>query len=296
MTTLRHRPLVWFFALAYLGSWIVWIPVVLTRAGLGVLPVDVPLGLQSLLNVLALFLGPFLAALVMTRATEGSTRPFWRKLVQVRTRPLAWVLALVAIPLAIAAVTLLQPAASRSVPAGMPAGVPPLAVALVAFVPFLIGGPVEEEPGWRGFALPRLDAALHPAAAAGLLGVLWALWHLPQFWLKAWDTPHEGVGDFLAFVLFAVALSVVLSWIAHAGRGSVLVAILAHNAVNWALTFLPLILGHAAPSLWWGTAAMAVLAAIGLAVTRGRLGLPAVGDATFTEASQTADGAHTRAS
>lgn len=130
----------------------------------------------------------------------------------------------------------------------------------------------EEEPGWRGFALPRLQQAMSPLTAAGLLGVLWALWHLPMFAVKAWDTPKNGLGDLVAYVLFCVGLSVIMSWVANTAKGSILLPMLAHNALNWALTILPLALGRITPGAWTLAVAGALLAVVATAASRGRLG------------------------
>jgi membrane protease YdiL (CAAX protease family) len=51
----------------------------------------------------------------------------------------------------------------------------------------LLGGPLFEEPGWRGFALPRLEAQFGPLPAALLLGTIWAAWHLPLFLYPGWS-------------------------------------------------------------------------------------------------------------
>ena len=51
----------------------------------------------------------------------------------------------------------------------------------------LLGGPLTEEPGWRGFALPRLQTVFHPIIASVLLGGIWAAWHVPFFWFPGWS-------------------------------------------------------------------------------------------------------------
>ena len=53
-------------------------------------------------------------------------------------------------------------------------------IALFVLV-FILGGLLLEEPGWRGFVLPRLERLHGPLVGTLILGVLWALWHLPEF-------------------------------------------------------------------------------------------------------------------
>ena len=106
-----------------------------------------------------------------------------------------------------------------------------------------------------------------------ILGIVWGGWHLPLFLIAEWETtPHRDVGDLFAFLAFTVAASIVLSWITNTARGSVLLAILAHNAINWALSVWEKATGQKVTSLWPAVLGLAVLAVIAVAVTRGRLG------------------------
>lgn len=267
----RHRPFVSFAALAYVGSWLFWSPAWLGRNGLGVLPIELTFGQVALVNQLGLFAGPFAAALLVTRACEGSVRPLWRRMVRVRVRPFAYVIALLLVPLAVLGAA----AAFGAVPAsGSDVGRTVVTV-LVTYVVFILGGPLQEEPGWRGVALPRLQERWHPAAAAVLLGVVWTFWHAPLFLVREWDTPRGSVGDLVAYLLFVVALSVVMSWLTNVADGSVALAILGHNSVNWTLVALvPALTGGAPSSMWPGALGVGVLAVLALVATRGRLGRP----------------------
>ena len=85
-----------------------------------------------------------------------------------------------------------------------------------------------EEPGWRGFALPRLQPRYGALGASLRLGVLWALWHTMMFILQG-TTPFTFVVSMASVILG----SVVFSWIYNHTRGSLLVAIVAHVGVHW---------------------------------------------------------------
>jgi membrane protease YdiL (CAAX protease family) len=89
-------------------------------------------------------------------------------------------------------------------------------------------GPVEEL-GWRGFALPLLQRSLAPFWAGLVLGVIWAVWHLPAFLLSG--TP-QAAWDFMPFFAGSVACSVILTALFNASRGSVLLAMLFHFQMN----------------------------------------------------------------
>ena len=107
-----------------------------------------------------------------------------------------------------------------------------IAVAIVVGTPIQAG----EEIGWRGFALPRLAAKFGLARASLLLGVLWGVWHLPLFLI-------EGVGhygqSFPMFVLGSTAISVAMAWLYANTRGSLLLAMLMHSAVNQTVGVVP---------------------------------------------------------
>jgi uncharacterized protein len=99
----------------------------------------------------------------------------------------------------------------------------------------LITGPVGEELGWRGFALPRLLQRYNPLTASLILGCLWGFWHLPSF--LASGTPQTGL-SFPAFVLGAVVLTIITTWVFIHTRGSVLMSALIHFMANFSLTAL----------------------------------------------------------
>jgi membrane protease YdiL (CAAX protease family) len=88
--------------------------------------------------------------------------------------------------------------------------------------------PLIEEPGWRGFALPRLQPRYGALRASLLLGVLWALWHTMMFILQG-ATPLI----FFVSIVNIIVGSVVFSWIYNHTRGSLLIAVLAHVGVHW---------------------------------------------------------------
>ena len=93
----------------------------------------------------------------------------------------------------------------------------------------LIGGQAGEELGWRGYALPRLAARLGLGAGSVVLGVLWAGWHLPLFFVPRADTFGQ---SFPVYLLQVTALSVAMAWLYANTRGSLLPVMLMHAAVN----------------------------------------------------------------
>lgn len=93
----------------------------------------------------------------------------------------------------------------------------------------LIGGQAGEEIGWRGYALPRLASHIGFASASVLLGVIWAFWHLPLFFLQNSDTTGQ---SFPMYVLQVTAMSIAFAWVYVGTKGSLLLTMLMHAAVN----------------------------------------------------------------
>ena len=250
-----------------MGSWVFWVPFIPLQR---LIPTQSYNYAAAGVGQLALLAGPFLASLIMTRLTTGSLRTWVSSFKRWRVPPASYALALIAIPVVIMAASAVLPGKE----AGTPSFVGPAVVIgpLIKAVAFLIGGPIQEEVGWRGFALPILQERLRPLQAAVVLGLIWGGWHLPQFFVSAWETPHNNASDVLGFFAFTVTSSIVISWITNLARGSVLLAILAHNSINWALASWSGITGQQATTTWPATAGMAVLAVVALIATRGRLG------------------------
>jgi membrane protease YdiL (CAAX protease family) len=96
----------------------------------------------------------------------------------------------------------------------------------------LITGPLGEEFGWRGFALPRLLERFQPLLAAVILGAIWGAWHLPSFMMAG--TPQSGL-QLPYFLLSALCLSVIITWVFIHVRQSIFFGFLFHYMINFTL-------------------------------------------------------------
>lgn len=229
--TLKRYPLVAFFTLAYAGSWIVWLPIVLAGNNLILPSSAVPPGLQFLLTVLAPFAGPTLAALIMTAVGSGKVgvRALLGRLVQWRFGLPWYLVALAGPPLVLA----LSAAAVYGAAALPPLGEQGLqigaAYAITLVVNLFIGSILGEEPGWRGFALPRLQARYGALAGSIVLGVLWSMWHLPLILTPGGVT---WTGSLALFAVLGVALAIIHTWVSNGTRASLLAVMLLHASIN----------------------------------------------------------------
>ncbi|HEV7428671.1 MAG TPA: CPBP family intramembrane glutamic endopeptidase [Thermoanaerobaculia bacterium] len=100
----------------------------------------------------------------------------------------------------------------------------------------IIGGQSGEEIGWRGFALPRLAKRFGYGIDSIILGVIWALWHLPLFFVREADTYGQ---SFVLYTLQVTAISVAIAFLYQRTNGSLLLTMLMHSAINQTKDIVP---------------------------------------------------------
>jgi membrane protease YdiL (CAAX protease family) len=94
-------------------------------------------------------------------------------------------------------------------------------------------GPLGEELGWRGFMLPRLLERYGDFPSSVILGLVWALWHLPIFLFPEWRGDIPIALSILLYPFGTIAIAYIMTKLHHWSRGSVLIAILFHGVVNY---------------------------------------------------------------
>ncbi|WP_368498174.1 CPBP family glutamic-type intramembrane protease [Herbiconiux sp. A18JL235] len=273
---LRAHPLISFFVLADALSWLAWLPYVLSQNGLGVWAFRFPevLGSSQILGVLpGAYLGPIGAAFLVTALVGGrrGLRDWGARLWRWRVAPRWYAITLLGVPAAMLLTGLVFSGGRIEAPS---------VAALLAFVPVLlfqmITTGLAEEPGWRDFALPRLQGRFSPLRAAFVLGPLWALWHAPLFLTEWGGFPEASWMRPAAFFVFCVAFNIVMSWVFNRTGQSLPLSMLMHVGVN---TFASVLWVEMFPSLDGDVALVAmaagavVAAAAIILVTKGRLGL-----------------------
>jgi uncharacterized protein len=218
MTAIRRHPLAAYVILAYGISWLLVSPLV--AAALGIIPTPAPAW-----HALGAF-GPIAAALIVTAITGGKRglRSFATRLVCWRVALGWWLLALS--PLILFAFSAL---ALRIVTGHWPGfghiwHDPALILSWGAGIAYGVG----EEPGWRGFALPRLQKRHNALSASLLLAAIWTGWHVAYF-VYRYDL---GISQVVGFAIGIAAGAVVLTCLYNGAGGSVLLAIVYHSALN----------------------------------------------------------------
>ncbi len=219
-----------FFSLTYALTWTCFIAaaVILSRVAPGRLA-----GLAGLLLLLGTF-APSMVALWLTARADGraGTRAMLRRLVEWRVGARWYVFAvgyMAAIKLAVA---LMHRVAVGAWP---PLGQEVWYVIMASIVITTVGQ-AGEEIGWRGYALPRLAARLGLAQASVLLGLIWACWHLPLFFVPGISQTGQ---SFPVYLLMVPALSVAIAWLYGHTNGSLLLAMLMHAAINQTAKIVP---------------------------------------------------------
>ena len=228
--------------------------------------------------------GPLIAALIVA-LLAGGRRELWallRQLARWRVHPIWYAIALLG-PFVLAGLTALLAIAAGAPVRGTGAYSDWRSIGLFFLSTVIIVG-LFEEVGWRGFALPRLQLRIDAIWAALVLGVLWALWHLPE--LISDPTRQRPPVQLLIWTL---ALSVIFSWLYNSTNGSLPIVIICHAAIDTAGRFmLPEFVGDRYQLVWWFMVALYVLVAVVVILVSGpkrlvthipQRGVPASGQA-----------------
>jgi uncharacterized protein len=222
-TFIKKHPLPTFFTLAILITWLISLPSLLF--GMPFKPFQT-----------AGAYGPFLAAMIVSAALgSGELKSLFSRMTKFRFG-LRWYLIVIfgnvllyLLVTSLSGAPLIQ-AISEKWTLIFTLYLPAL------FTSYLVN-PIGEETGWTGFALPHLQKRFKPWLAAVILGVIWAIWHLPAFFVPSEMGAFNPV-NFVFFVLSSIFIRIVWTWVTNNAQGSGIAGILLHassNAVSLAL-------------------------------------------------------------
>ena len=262
-TTIARFPLVSFFVMAFLFSWIAVSPLILNP--------ELPVEPFQIIGALA---GPTLSAVIVTAILDGRNglRDFFKRYMQWRAGFGWWFFVLFGILLALN--TLAALILGNSIWTEFLRNIGLILITyLITLIAGVILGPLWEEPGWRGFALPRLQQKFGPLAGTTMLGVLWALWHIPGYW-GGWMT-----AGIVPLIVSGIAFSIMATWVYNNTRGSILLMILFHSSSNAAISVGARVLPtDLSPSMhdfvfsgWIPALTYTVIALVVIIATRGNL-------------------------
>jgi len=215
-TFVREHRFPTFVVLTFVLTWIPW----------GLVTVALRAGRSDAVTPLVLLggFGPFLAA-ILTAAGGGDIRSWLGNLVDVGAPLRVWAAAvLVPVGLYVVALAVAVLAGGGFDRTGL---LPAAAIPAVTFATFIRGG--LEEPGWRGLGLPVLQRRIGAFRASLVIGVVWAVWHVPLFLIPG---SSQAGTPFALYAAVVVGLSVITTWLYNAAGGRVLVPVVFHTLSN----------------------------------------------------------------
>jgi len=128
-------------------------------------------------------------------------------------------------------------------------GLPPLYTVVPTFIILTVAAGIGEEFGWRGFLLPRLQTRHNALISSLIVGVIWAIWHIPLFFIKGtgqYDIQSQGglLPAILGYSIFVIFSSIQFTWVFNNTKGSVLLAAVMHGATNAWGGYIDVFRGH----------------------------------------------------
>jgi uncharacterized protein len=128
-------------------------------------------------------------------------------------------------------------------------GLKPLSSVVPSIIILTILAGMGEEFGWRGFALPRLQARHNALVSSLIIGLVWGIWHIPLFLVQGtiqykWQLEVGLIPAILGYTMFLLAWSIQYTWVFNNTKGSVLLAAVVHGAVNALNGYIDVYRGH----------------------------------------------------
>jgi uncharacterized protein len=228
IVTTQKQDLWLFFAIAYAFSWLFWIPDALARNGVPI-PSAIVEFLASPFNPAAF--GPLVAAIVLTFRKErlvGVINLLKRGL-DFRFKKV-WLVPIFGLPLLVNGGAVLLATLSGWAKLDLANLSNPIDLPIIFVYILFLAGPFEEEFGWRGYALDRLQARFNALTSSIILGVFWTMWHLPAVFSNRLPVEPQ---LFWVWGILIVLWSILFTWIYNNTGRSILSVLLFHTMHNF---------------------------------------------------------------
>lgn len=236
---MENRFPVRFFVVTFLWTWFFWlIPVILN--GIGIISVE---NWKSsgfgILMILGVF-GPMMGAIISLQTINGkeSIKKYFKSYLSLNFGWKAW-LAIILFAVLCTFIPWIIPEffGEERLQTVLPSiYVLPL---YIIFIMFLGGG--QEELGWRGYIMPFLEKKFGLIIGSLMLGVIWAIWHIPLWFIPGGNQVYM---SFFGFVIFCIGGSYVYSWIIELSGNRLLSGIITHGAGNALWEFFPMVVNN----------------------------------------------------
>lgn len=246
---MSRRGNVWVFMFVAFGfTWLFWIPEALIAQDIWQAPEGLKNFLTGPLNLGPW--GPLVAALVVTFLYRGraGVKELLKRGLMTRLGKWWWVILLL-FPVLIGGSLFLAIALGDPVPE-FPALENPIVLPIALIFIFFLGGPLQEEFGWRGYAFEELRDQYNALTASIFAGLMWGLWHLPLFFVPRaefyYNRPVWGL------LLTTTLVGIILAWFYVNTRGSVFAVMLGHTMFNWSNYVFPALGSDLAGTILFG--------------------------------------------
>ena len=225
-----------FFIIAFIWSWLLWIPLILASLGFIDIPPKLLSSMTLPITIVAAF-GPLMGALfaLYREQGKGSIVKYLRSFLDLRLGWKAYILSFVILGGCTSIAWLLPEFFGEE-------RLPMLLPSIWVFIPYLLimiflgGG--QEEFGWRGYALPRLEKQLGLWLANIVLGIIWACWHLPLWFITGTSQTYMNFGG---FILLTVGYSFLFSWIRAISGRRPFSGLFVHGVANAFVPLMPIL-------------------------------------------------------
>jgi membrane protease YdiL (CAAX protease family) len=225
-----------FFVIAFIWSWLFWLLLILASLGIIAVPTGLLQKITIPISMVAAF-GPLMGALFALRREQGkgSAVKYLRSFLNLRLGWKPYTLSLVILGGCTAIAWFLPELFGKE-------RMPMLLPSAWFFIPYLLimillgGG--QEEFGWRGYALPRIEKKMGLWRANILLGIIWACWHLPLWFIPGTSQTYMNFGG---FVLLTIGYSFIFSWIRELSDERSFSGLYVHGVANAFIPFMPIL-------------------------------------------------------
>lgn len=220
-----NKNLILFFIITFSFSWILLLPSLICSIYFSKQVV-----LYEILKIIGSF-GPFVAAFFLTLVNEGKEglKYLWKRGWHCENKQYL-LISMVLIPSLFLFSLVLVIFFEGIIPHALVHWPHPIVIITEFFLIFFLAGPFQEEFGWRGYALDRLQLRFNALTSSVILGAIWGLWHLPAFFIIG--TSHENQ-PFYPFIFSTIVLSVLFTWIYNNSNRSILTPMIFHATINF---------------------------------------------------------------
>lgn len=219
-----------FFLITFIFTWAIWIPIALLDIGEESRSWALPL------VILGAF-APSLTGIFLTLRSKNreEIRDFWNRAFYFKRIPIKWLIGITLIYPVLNIVTYIIDRLTGAAPLIIDNNTFGSVPGILGFIIFmLLGGPLAEELGWRGYILDRFQNRWSPFKSSIYLGAIWIVWHIPLFFIEGTSQNNMGLFsiEFLLWSAQTMALSVIITWVYNNTNRSTLGSVLIHFYMN----------------------------------------------------------------